>query len=287
MASFALASYEKAMAKHTAVLKKQEDIQRQIELAQGSMVRDIESNKTILYYRSELLRIENDTEKKLSYYRSEMARVEAKAEADKTRYTDLMNGKIQQIESAEPDTPAYRKMKVEKSMLEKEEEKTHTEMLEALQVWTAAQDRASKSKIQEEERKNADFLRAQEEKVTEARRQEAIRLERECEEKGKKMEESLKKAGGLRKEVVQGPVDHVKFTLDSLETAFPQPKIKPTRKGKKLNIENLKKGEVYYTEDLKTIDTDNLTDEQFELFDDLWTSACKLEGIVGCRKVDK
>jgi hypothetical protein len=199
-----------------------------------------------------------------------------------------MNGKIQQMESAEPDTPAYRKMKVEKSMLEKEEEKARNEMIEACQVWTVAQDRASKSKIQEEERKAMEYSRAEKEKVEEARRQEAIRLERVAEEQKKLFDESLKRAGGLRKEVVQeGPIDHVQMALDSLETAFPQPKIKPTRKGKKLNIENLKKGEVYYIEDLKTIDTDNLTDEQADLFDDLWSSACKLEGIVGCRKVDK
>jgi hypothetical protein len=292
MSTFAFTMYEKAMAKHTAVLKRQEEVQRQIELAQESMVRDVESDKTVTYYRSEMRRHESKFEASLKAmeekFEAAKKALELSYESEKRRLESCLENKIRVIENAEPDTPAYRKLKADKRKLEQEEEKARDEMLDASNKWQEAEEKKRKLYQEEATRKMREHEAQEARKVEIARQEYDARLERECQEAQKKLEESAKRVAGQRTVPTSTePVDHVKQALDSLETALPQKKIRPTRKGRKLNIEELKKGQVYYIEDLETIDVSNLTEEQMELYDDLWTSACKLDGIVGCRKVDK
>lgn len=302
MASFLLSVYEKAMAKHSAILKKRDEVQRGIEVAQEAMQKDIEADKTVTYYRSELKRHQDrhdafiqaledklEAAKRALEDKHEAAKKasESSYDSEKTRLEDLLNGKIQKIEQSEPDTPAYRKMKAEKKKLETEEEKANEDMIDACHKWQEAEAKNAQNRIREAEFKERQYYLKKQREEEAARKEIEARKEREAEEAQRKFDEALARAAPRVVVTPTEPVDHVKETLEAIETALPERKIRPTRKGKKLNIEELKKGQVYHIEDLETIDTSNLTEEQFDLYDDLWTSACKLDGIVGCRKVDK
>lgn len=200
MASFLLSQYEKAMSKRAAIVKRKDDVQRAIEIAQEAMCRDIDSNKTITYYRSELSRIEADMNKKLDYFRSEMEKVEARAAADKRYYEDLMGKKIQQIESAEPDTPAYRKMKADKAKLEKEEEQASEEMIDACNKWQEAEQKKMEAIKRENEAKLKRYELEEQRKQDAARQEYEDRIEREAEENQRKFDEAVARAKALKEE---------------------------------------------------------------------------------------
>ena len=314
MASFLLSIYDKAMAKHSAILKKQETVQRDIDKIDLAFKRDIDGDKGIKQWRSEVIvqtskhdrsitdlddKLESKTrvlqdkleaDKKALEDKYDLAKkaVVSRYDAEKTRLDSLIVDKMKTIEESAPDSLAYRKLKAEKELLQADEEKARDEMLDAQYQYQVAQQKAMEALKRDSEFKERQYY-AKKQREEEAARQEIeARKEREAQEAQRKFDEALARAPS-RVVVTPStePVDYVKMSIDSLETALPQKKIRPTRKGKKLNIEELKKGQVYHIEDLETIDTDNLTDEQIELFDDLWNSACKLDGIVGCRKVDK
>ena len=189
------------MAKHTALIKRKDEVQRAIEIAQEAMCRDIDSNKTLNYYRSELSRIEADKNKKLDYFRSEMEKVEARAATDKRYYEDLMGKKIQQIETAEPDTPAYRKMKADKAKLEKEEEQASEEMIDACNKWQEAEQKKIDVLRRENEAKLRRYELEEQRKQDAARQEYEDRIEREAQENQRKFDESLARAKALKEEL--------------------------------------------------------------------------------------
>ena len=314
MASFLLSIYEKAMAKHSSILKKQETVQRDIDKIDLAFKRDIDGDKGIKQWRSEIIvqtskhdrsiadlddKLESKTralqdkfeaDKKALEDKYDLAKkaVVSRYDSEKTRLDSLIVDKMKTIEESAPDSLAYRKLMAEKELLQADEEKARDEKLDAQYQYQVAQQKAMEALKRDAEFKERQYYLKKQREEEATRQEYEARVEREAQEAQRKFDEALARAP--TRVVVTPPtepVDYVKMSLDSLETALPQKKIRPTRKGKKLNIEELKKGQVFHIEDLETINTDNLTDEQFELFDDLWNSACKLDGIVGCRKVDK
>lgn len=334
------------MSKHSAIIKKRDEIQRSIELEQEAKKKDIESDKTLMYYRSELKRHQerndanlqalddrfestrktleekNDAAKRALDDKLEAAikALEEKNEAakralddkldttkrsledkhlavkkdsdtsftsEKRRLEDLISGKIEKLEESEPDTQLYRKKKAERKKLDTEEQTANDEVIDAFHKWQEAENKKINAAMNDAKFKERQIHLKQQQEEEKAREEYALRVEQETIANQKKFDEALARAGTRIVKTSTEPVDHVKEALESLETAIPQKKLRVTRKGKKLNIEELKKGQVYHIEDLETIDINTLTDEQIELYDDLWTSACKLDGFVGCKKVDK
>jgi hypothetical protein len=300
MASFLLAQYEKAMSKHSALVKRKDEVQRAIELAQESMQKDVESDKTVVYYRSELKRhqdrydasllaMENKLEaaKRALEDKHEAAKKSAESayEAEKRRLDDLLIGKIQKIESAEPDTAAYRKLKADKAKLEKEEEQLREEMIDASSNWQAAEAKKVQERIRAEEAKQKRIELEEQRKQDAARQEYEARIEREAQEAQKKFDESLARAGP-RVVVEQPPMtqdEHNNFTMEALKNAFPAPR--KFKKGKKTNLADLNRHTIYSVADLSTVelhpDDENNPDPQLALFEELWHEACVREKVPG------
>jgi hypothetical protein len=300
MASFLLSVYEKAMAKHSAIVKKRDEVQRGIELAQEAMQKDIEADKTVTYYRSELKRHQDrhdafiraledklEAAKRALEDKHEAAKraSESSYDSEKTRLEDLLSGKIQKIEQSEPDTPAYRKMKAEKKKLEAEEEKANEEMIDASHTWQELEAKKAQERIREAELKEKQYHLKKQREEEAARQEIEARKEREAQEAQRKFDEALARAGP-RVVVEQPPMtqdEHNKFTMEALKNAFPAPR--KFKKGKKTDLADLNRHTLYSVADLSTVelhsDDENNPDPQLALYEELWHEACVREKVPG------
>jgi hypothetical protein len=313
MASLAQSTVERVGNKLSAIEKKKEAVQRQMDVqvqAYALVPKGIESNETIIYYRRERERVAAKQETEVSALEAKIKAMEAKKQAaiDKfdadiealeakkkaldeklTAESDRYSSEIERfrakLDDPEPPTPAFRKLKADLAMCIEEEVVAQAEFSKACAEMAEANDRRMKAMIREQEEKYArmkqeEFLREQEE-----RERIEARMDREAEEQKKQFEESLKRVGGMRKEVVQeGPIDHVQVTLDAIKNALPPRIPKMYKKPKRvLEMSELTSGSTFTVAELDTIviDYDLYSEQEIELWEKLRHDACCREGVEG------
>lgn len=308
-----MTSLDRAGNKLTAIEKKKEAVQRQMDVqiqAYALVPKGIESNETIAYYRKERERVTAKQETEVSALEAKIKALEAKKQAaidkfdadiemleakkkaldDKLtaegeRYSSEIERFRTKLEDPEPPTPAFRKLKADLAMCIQEEVVAQAEFSKACTEMAEANDRRMKAAIREQEEKyvrmkQEEFLRDQE-----AREQIEARMERESQKQKEMFEESLKRAVGLRKEVVRDQaVDHVQEALDALKNALPNRIPKMYKKAKKqLQMSDLTPGSAFTVAELDTItpDYDVHTEQEIELHQKLRHEACCREKVEG------
>lgn len=272
--SLAQSIHDKASKRLSDIVKKKEDIRRQKEIAVQAfslIPKDVDNNKTILYYRSEKERVTNKI---------------ADLERERQRYEMEIITRMQKLENLEPDTPAFRKLKAEETQLEQELKEAEEEYSRAKIAYLTEQEKRHKNQQREimeefdrQERQRLAMEQAEREKIEEQNR-------KKQEEAQKKYDEALERVGKKPVDNKQPEEqDYTKIAIDSLKNAFPERRglIKHGKKGKQLTLEELNRNTIYTVLDLDTIviDYDKDDESKIELWEELRTAAAKREKLPG------
>ena len=257
--------------------------------------KDIDSNKTICYYRGEKERVDRKIDAENASIDNQIAALEArrraimdKLEKERTRYETEIITRTQQLENPEPQTPAYRKLTADLTTLRKEEKEAHGEMTDAGILMRSEMDKRMKYQqkqiMEEYDRKQREVAAAE----AEERRKIEEMNDRKMQEQQKLIEEAAKRVRNLPSRVVSAPtepLDQVEECMKAIQNAFPKRVPRIEKKGKQLKKEDITPYAAYSTSDLKTLpDIDYETDDPryIEIYEKLWEDACKREGRVGC-----
>lgn len=267
--------FEKAGKRLSSIEKKKETVQRQKEVAIQTFAlipKDIDNNKTILYYRSEKERVTRKIED---------------LERERQRYESEILIRTQRLENAEPDTPAFRKLKAEETQLEQELKEAEEEFSRTKAIFLTEQDKREKNRqmvameeFDRQERQRLAIEQAEREKIEEQNRKKQEEVQR-------KYDEAFERAGRVKAVDHKQPEeqDYVKLAIDSLKNAFPERRglIKHGKKGKQLTLEELNRNTMYSVLDLDTItiDYDIHDEKKIELWEELRTAAAKREKLPG------
>lgn len=272
MSSMLTSLLDRATSKCSSVAKRKEGIQRNIEVqiqAYAAIPKSVESNDAISYYRREIARINitleqdiNNLDAKIQALEERKRVMNERADADRGRYSDLIEAKVAKLEDPEPPTNAFRKLKAELAKCIQEEQEAEEEFQKANAAFIEDHSRQMKRRIEEQQESFRLLLQQQSAKEAEERQQiERVREQEQCveEEKAKKRSEEAKKRSEESKKSIE-PVK--KF------------KTKP-----KSSI--LHPGTKYTIAELDAIDVSKLDDEQTDLFHSLWDEAAYREGLAG------
>ena len=301
----------------SSIEKRIEENKRQRDIAIQSFAlipKDMDTNKSIVYYRKEkervekaidfenksiddsiesirqkteaaIKQIEEDTERKIEALERKRKQKLSVLESQQQTYSTEITTRIQKLEEAEPDTPAFRKIKAEETRLEKELKEAEEEYHKANMIQKAATERSFKNRIKEREEEH-DRQRRQQLAIDQAERERIEEQQRrKQEEEQRKFDEASERAGKRTDNKQPEEQDYVKLAVDSLNNAFPERKglIKYGKKGKQLKLEELNRNTIYTVLDLDTIviDYDKDDESKIELWEELRTAAAKREKLPG------
>lgn len=292
--NYAESLYHKTMANHSNILKRIADVERQMEVQREALAlvpKDIDSNKTICYYRGEKERVDRKIDAENASIDNQIAALEArrraimdKLEKERTRYETEIITRTQQLENPEPQTPAYRKLTADLTTLRKEEKEAHREMTDAGIVMRAEMDKRMKYQqkqiMEEYDRKQREVAAAE----AEERRKIEEMNDRKMQEQQKLIEEAAKRVGKPKIQSASietlSEEEQTEITMKAIENAYPKKIPRIEKKGKQLKKEDLNIHSAYTTSDLSTLpdlDYENDDPRYIEIYEKLWTDACVRE----------
>lgn len=304
------AIFERAIAKLTAVEKKKEAVQRQIDVqiqAYALVPKGVDTNETVLYYRRERDRVANKQTTELNAIDLKIQAIEAKKQAaiekfdadiealeakkkaldDKLtsegeRYSSEILRFTTKLEDPEPPTPAFRKLKADLALCIEEETKARDDMAVANTQLLAEMAKRSKRMVDEQ---MAEYRRReQEERANEQKERdmiEAIR-ERDAKKLQEEFDAAIARAGPrIESEPPTEPVDHIKEALAAVQSNVIKYNYKSKKPIKHLTYNDLSEDIIYTVDELDTINVDYEIDNENDitLWNKLRREACIREGI--------